>query len=59
MSSNLNAELETDIDNPWLYYSEESELLEDLTPRNLEPPREPPPPPPPPDSEDNDNTVRI
>lgn len=58
MEANLNSQLERDIDNPWLNYYEESELLDDLTPRNLEPPREPPPPPPPEEIECNDNKVR-
>ncbi|KFM81203.1 LIM and calponin domains-containing protein 1, partial [Stegodyphus mimosarum] len=45
----LQAQLEQDISKQWLYFTDEVELLEDLTPRKLEPPSEPPPPPPPPE----------
>lgn len=53
----LNCQLESDIANPWLYYNDETELLEDFLPRNLEPPCERPPPPPAPESENNLNKV--
>ncbi|PRD36118.1 UNVERIFIED_CONTAM: hypothetical protein NCL1_09618 [Trichonephila clavipes] len=52
MDEGLTAQLEQDINNQWLYFSDDTELLDDLTPRNLEPPKEPPPPPPPPELDD-------
>ncbi|XP_015905827.1 serine-rich adhesin for platelets isoform X2 [Parasteatoda tepidariorum] len=42
---NDGLELASEINQDWIYYSE-ADLLDDLTPKNREPPREPPPPPP-------------
>ncbi|KAG8176984.1 hypothetical protein JTE90_022534 [Oedothorax gibbosus] len=50
----LTAQLEDDMNKQWLYYTEEADLLDDLTPRSVQPPSEPPPPPPPADLEDSE-----
>ncbi|XP_055926594.1 uncharacterized protein LOC129958281 [Argiope bruennichi] len=57
MDEDLTAQLEQDINKQWLYITDEAELLDDLTPRNLEPPREPPPPPPPPEADTSDKKL--
>ncbi|GIX69937.1 uncharacterized protein CEXT_462871 [Caerostris extrusa] len=59
MDEGLTAQLEQDINKQWLYFSDEVELLDDLTPRNLEPPREPPPPLPPPELDTSDKKDKI
>lgn len=57
MDEGLTAQLEQDINKQWLYFSDDAELLDDLTPRNLEPPKEPPPPPPPPELDAADKKI--
>ncbi|GFU18220.1 PDZ domain-containing protein [Nephila pilipes] len=57
MDEGLTTQLEEDINKQWLYFSDDTELLDDLTPRNLEPPKEPPPPPPPPELDASDKKI--
>lgn len=59
MDDGLTDQLEEDMNKQWLYYTEEADLLDDLTPRNVEPPSEPPPPPPPADLDDSEPPVTI